>query len=81
MNRHQLRAALREAGVGDSRYGIMTPDLRTSEHIQESVPVLVGAPDQSWAIEAWERGDHWVEASFDSEEAACAYLYDRLVKH
>ncbi|MFE2410478.1 hypothetical protein ACFXDE_19265 [Kitasatospora sp. NPDC059408] len=79
MNRHQLLAALRDAGVSDSSYGITVSDLPRSKYIQESIPVLVEQTDGRWTIEAWERGRHWTEASFDTEAAACAYLYAYLV--
>ncbi|TYC66251.1 hypothetical protein EH183_43450 [Streptomyces sp. CB01881] len=79
MNHHQLLAALREAGVSDSSYGIMVSDLPRSKYIQETIPVLVEKADGRWTIEAWERGQHWTEASFDTETDACAYLYAYLV--
>ncbi|MFJ9523678.1 hypothetical protein ACIRPK_36320 [Kitasatospora sp. NPDC101801] len=66
--------------MDDSSYGIIARDLRTSKYLQETVPVLVEQADGRWTIEAWERGAHWVEASFDTEEEACAYLYADLVK-
>ncbi|MFJ8444446.1 hypothetical protein [Kitasatospora griseola] len=54
-------------------------DLPKSKYIQESVPVLVDKRDGRWMIEVWERGEHWVEATFDSEAEACDSLYARLV--
>ncbi|PJN22059.1 hypothetical protein CG736_30040 [Kitasatospora sp. CB02891] len=81
MNHRQLMAALREAGVPDRQYGLQVRDLPSSEYIQESIPVLVDHRDGRWTIDVWERGEHWVEASFDSEEEACDHLYAKFVRH
>ncbi|MFJ4188269.1 hypothetical protein [Kitasatospora sp. NPDC089509] len=79
MNHHELLAALREAGVADDSYGLTVRDLPGSKYLQETVPVLVENADGRWTIDAWERGKHWIIASFDNEPEACAYLYAYLV--
>ncbi|MGW4696121.1 hypothetical protein ACWEO1_27555 [Kitasatospora cineracea] len=49
-------------------------------YLQETIPVLVEHPDGRWNIEGWERGEHWVNASFDNEAEACEYLYTWFVR-
>lgn len=80
MNHHELLAALREAGVSDTVYGIATRDLTTFDALLEAVPILVESADGHWSVDAWERGEHWVEASFDSEEDACAYIHQKVMR-
>jgi hypothetical protein len=80
VNSHELLAALREAGVRDTAYGISVRGLVTFDHMLEAVPILVQGGDGQWSIDSWERGEHWVEARFDSEDEACAYLYGLLVR-
>jgi hypothetical protein len=80
MNHYQLIAALREAQVSDGSYGIEVSDLPRSKYIQEAIPILVERADGRWTIEAWERGAHWIMASFETEAEACTYLFTYLVK-
>ncbi|PYC69523.1 hypothetical protein C7C46_27940 [Streptomyces tateyamensis] len=80
MNSHQLLAALREAGVRDTAYGISVQGLVTFDHVLEAAPILVQGADGQWTIESWERGEHRVEARFDAEGEACAYLYGMFVR-
>ncbi len=77
MNRHELRSALRAAGVADGYYRI--------EGIHEPAPVptdflfLRKAPDGAretgaWETGVYERGAHQVIARHPSEPEACAHL-------
>lgn len=80
MDRHQLVAALRAFGVSDRVYGVNTRDLKSFVYIPESVPVLGEGLDGRWYVAVYERGEQWVEASFDTEAEGCAYLYDTVTR-
>ncbi|GAA1184455.1 hypothetical protein F4556_000785 [Kitasatospora gansuensis] len=80
MNRHQLLAALREFGVSDTVYGINTRDLKSFVYVPEAAPVLAEGLDGRWYISVYERGEQWIEASFDTEAEACAYLYETVTR-
>ncbi|MFE5740213.1 hypothetical protein [Streptomyces celluloflavus] len=72
MDRHELRAALRAAGVADGYYRIAG--------VHEPVPTppdflfLRKGPDGAWETGAYERGTYQVIARHTSESAACAHL-------
>ncbi|MFE4360041.1 hypothetical protein [Kitasatospora sp. NPDC056800] len=80
MDRHQLLTRLTEAGVSDRFYGISTRGLSTSNHLHEAAPILTEGRDGRWTIDVYERGEHWEEASFESEEEACSYLYAEVMR-
>ncbi|MER5551903.1 hypothetical protein ABT001_09500 [Streptomyces sp. NPDC002793] len=78
MERRELRAALRAAGVADGYYRI--------EGVHEPAPTppdflfLRKSPDGVWETGAFERGTHEVIARHPDEAAACAHLLDLLVR-
>lgn len=79
MNQHELLAAFREAGVDDNQFGIATQNLAVPRYPRETVLVLADGPGSRWSITVKERGEQWIEATFDSEEEACAYMYAEVM--
>ncbi|WP_328908316.1 hypothetical protein OG230_01610 [Streptomyces sp. NBC_00234] len=77
MDRLQLRAALRAAGVPDDYYRI--------EGVHEPVPTptdflyLRKSADAVWETGAYERGTYEVVARHPDEGTACAHLLGLLV--
>ncbi|WP_407548599.1 hypothetical protein QOM21_05535 [Streptomyces sp. Pv4-95] len=76
MDRHDLRAALRAAGVADGYYRI--------EGVHEPGPTppdflfLRSTGDGAWETGAYERGVYQTISRHPSEEAACAHLWQLL---
>ncbi|MEV6792499.1 hypothetical protein AB0M87_10955 [Streptomyces sp. NPDC051320] len=77
MDRQELRAALRTAGVPDGYYRI--------EGVHEPAPTPVDflflrrSPDGAWETGAYERGACQVITRHPGEEAACAQLLRLLL--
>ncbi|MFI1016629.1 hypothetical protein [Streptomyces sp. NPDC020965] len=72
MDRHEVRAALRAAGVADGHYRV--------EGVHEPVPTppdflfLRRSSDGAWETGAYERGAYEVIARHTDEAGACAHL-------
>ncbi|WP_432097565.1 hypothetical protein [Streptomyces sp. bgisy100] len=74
MDRFQLCAALRAAGVPAAHYEI--PDCPGGRHPTESYFLRAG--ESAWLVGVHERGERRVLERFTDEDAACRWLYDRL---
>ncbi|WP_222426750.1 hypothetical protein [Amycolatopsis rhizosphaerae] len=78
MNRYELDAALREAGVPEAEYlipGVSSPGTPRLD----SYHVLRETGD-GWLVSVWERGVEEPVRRFGSEEAACRHLYEHLTR-
>jgi hypothetical protein len=78
MDRHQLLAALQEAGVDGRSYAIQGLD--SGGWLAEGGALLAQDPDGRWFLGSRERGIDTRHRYFDSEEEGCQYLYDLLTR-
>jgi hypothetical protein len=77
MNRAEMREALRRAGVPEGLYEVAglhgaSPPRDDFDFLEER--------DGEWVVGAVERGRRGVVARFHSEDEACRFFYDRLVR-
>lgn len=79
MNRFQLREALRRDGVADGIYQI--PGVHESSPVPPDFGFVRPSGDGWWEVGAYERGGYQIDAHFDTEDAACEYLYWQLTGH
>jgi len=78
MNVRELQIALRQAGVDPHRYGI--EGVPSDYRLSDGTPFLARQSDGRWFLGTSERGKESTLRVFDSEEQACAYLYEYLTR-
>lgn len=79
MNVSELLAALQQAGVSERMYGIVG-DTASGGQSGEGSLYLEQAPDGRWVQGGYERGVSTPERWFDSEDEACRYVYEALLR-
>jgi hypothetical protein len=77
MNHVEMREALRRAGVPDGLYEVA--GLHDGPSTGDGFDFLEER-DGEWVVGAVERGRRGVVARFHSEDEACRFFYDRLVR-
>ncbi|GLY92148.1 hypothetical protein [Actinoallomurus iriomotensis] len=77
MNREEMREALRRDGVPDELYelGALDGGSRTGDGWD-----FLEERDHAWVVGRVERGRREVLERFDTEDEACRFFHDRLVR-
>lgn len=79
MNRAELDAALRQAGVPESEYLILGIE-RSPGPLQDAHYVLHEADENGCLVTLVERGVEETVARFPTEDEACRFIYDHLTR-
>lgn len=78
MDRMELVSALTRAGAPDSAYEV--PGFHELSHARPEDYYYLRSERGTWVVGAHERGQDRVYRSFDHEDQACRYLYERLTR-
>lgn len=80
MNKQELEKNLITLGVKPDNYTLNGPPYKDSSWVLESLYDRKKAA-QIWTVFNFERGTHYDEKLFDTEDEACNFIYGKLKKH
>jgi len=78
MNKQELEQDLITLGIGTENYTLNGPPYKDSSWVLEAVDTKKSV--SMWRVFNFERGKRYDEVTFNTEDEACAYIFEKLKK-